>query len=412
MGLDSGEPLERARDGDPVAAEQELACERRAIQLAEGEPSGRRHAGIVAAMPNRDAPMRVALVALVLAFAGLLAVDLESASSPRAAVSVGARVTVPKPVPTTVEVAFAKSGWIVRVERVVPRGASAAETALRELTQGPTRAERRRGIRTALPERARLRSLRGNSDTWFASLSRSTFESGSAETKRMRLWQIAATLTPHGERGEVALAAEGRFVTTLALGVRPGAWRAEAGEKDYPYVERGVRLRLAQLGYLDRRDVADADGYLAEQALLAFQGWEDLGRTGTVTGETQVALFTARPPRPASRREGRRLEIYRDPGVLLMVEDGAVVRAVHTSTGVGGITPVGDFNVYAKVLMSWSVPFQVWMPYAAYFRGGIATHQSPSVPSYPASHGCVRLPEGEAQRVYDFVALGTPVTVR
>jgi lipoprotein-anchoring transpeptidase ErfK/SrfK len=95
-----------------------------------------------------------------------------------------------------------------------------------------------------------------------------------------------------------------------------------------------------------------------------------------------------------------------------MVEDGVVVRAVHTSTGVGGITPVGEFRVYAKVLMSWSVPFQVWMPYAAYFRGGIATHESPNVPSYPASHGCVRLPAGEAKRVYDFVRVGTPVSVR
>ena len=95
-----------------------------------------------------------------------------------------------------------------------------------------------------------------------------------------------------------------------------------------------------------------------------------------------------------------------------MVEDGEVVRAVHTSTGSGGITPVGDFKVYAKVLYSWSVPFQVWMPYAAYFRGGIATHQSPTFPSYPASHGCVRLPEGEAERVYRFVDVGTPVSVR
>jgi lipoprotein-anchoring transpeptidase ErfK/SrfK len=39
-------------------------------------------------------------------------------------------------------------------------------------------------------------------------------------------------------------------------------------------------------------------------------------------------------------------------------------------------------------------------------------HQSPDVPSYPASHGCVRLPEGEADRVYRFVDVGTPVAVR
>jgi lipoprotein-anchoring transpeptidase ErfK/SrfK len=53
----------------------------------------------------------------------------------------------------------------------------------------------------------------------------------------------------------------------------------------------------------------------------------------------------------------------------------------------------------------------VWMPYASYFVGGIAMHEYPDVPAYPASHGCVRLPEGEASHVYSFVELGTPVYV-
>jgi lipoprotein-anchoring transpeptidase ErfK/SrfK len=357
--------------------------------------------------------MRVLLVVLVLAFAGLLAVDLEPAATSRAAVSQPTRVAAPRPAPKTVEVAFVRNGWIVRVERIVPRGSRPVEVALRELTQGPTRAERRKGIRTAIPERARLRSLRSDAETWFASFSRSTLGAGSGETRRMRLWQIAATLAPHGDKGAAAIATEGRLVTMLRLGLRPGAWQAEVGEKSYLYSRRGVELRLASLGYLDRSDVGAEDDYLTDQALLAFQGWEELARTGTVTGETQLALFGAVRPRPAARRPGRRLEIYRDLGVLLMVEDGEVVRTVHASTGAPGwSTPAGDFSVYTKVVYSWSVPFQVWMPYAAYFTGGIATHQSPDVPSYPASHGCVRLPQGEAERVYGFVDVGTPVAVR
>jgi lipoprotein-anchoring transpeptidase ErfK/SrfK len=43
--------------------------------------------------------------------------------------------------------------------------------------------------------------------------------------------------------------------------------------------------------------------------------------------------------------------------------------------------------------------------------GGIALHEYPEVPVFPASHGCVRLPAGEAQRVYDFSSVGTRVTV-
>ena len=128
---------------------------------------------------------------------------------------------------------------------------------------------------------------------------------GSAETKRTRLWQIAATLAPLGDKELAVLASEGRFVTTLRLGVRPGTWRAETGENDYPYV---VARRPAPAGCarlprpLGRRR---STNYLTEQALLAFQGWEDLDRTGTVTGQTQVALFSACAPRPAARRPGQ-----------------------------------------------------------------------------------------------------------
>ena len=356
--------------------------------------------------------MRIALVVLVLAFTGLLAVELDPSSTPQAAVAVQARMARQPVVPQTVDVAFVKNGWVVRVERPVPRRMSPAEAALRELTQGPTRAERRRGIRTALPENARLRSIRADGDTWLVSLSRATFGSGSSTTKRIRLWQIAATLAPLGDETWATLASEGRLLTSVRLGVRPGDWTAESGEQDYLYSVRGVQQRLAALGYLDASEVTGSLDYLTEQALLAFQGWEDLDRTGTVTGQTQVALFKASRPRPAARREGRRVEIYRDRGTVLLIQDGDVERVVHTSTGSLGRTPEGDFHVYAKSLYSWSVPFHVWMPYAAYFCGGIAMHESQDVPSYPASHGCVRLPDGEADRVYRFVDVGTPVSVR
>ena len=198
-----------------MSAEQKLPCERGAIQLAERERAhgativGTAFAGISEFAANRDRPMRILLVVLLLAFAGLLAVDLEPAATSPATVATPARVTVPKPAPRSVDVAFVRDGWVVRVQRVVPKGGSAAEVALRELTQGPTKAERRTGIRSALPERARLRSLRSSAETWFASFSRSTFATGSAETKRMRIWQIAATLAPHGRKAQAVLAERG-----------------------------------------------------------------------------------------------------------------------------------------------------------------------------------------------------------
>jgi lipoprotein-anchoring transpeptidase ErfK/SrfK len=61
--------------------------------------------------------------------------------------------------------------------------------------------------------------------------------------------------------------------------------------------------------------------------------------------------------------------------------------------------------------MSWSNLFDVWLPWASYIVGGIAIHGFASVPPYPASHGCIRVPMSEAPGVYVWATLNTPVSV-
>jgi hypothetical protein len=313
--------------------------------------------------------------------------------------------------PATVDVAFVRDGGVVRVERVVPPGVRPELHALKELVQGPTALELAKGIRTALQPGVRVRSLRTEGDVWLVRFSRKLIAPATAHTMERRLTQISATLAPLGPESYTAISAEGRLATSFRIGMRTAPWHPEQGEKGYSYSVRGVQFRLWTLGFLDRSSITGRLDYATEQALLAFQGWQDLSRTGTVTGETQVALFRASSPTPLTHRPGRRVEIHRERGVLLLVEDNHVQRAVHTSTGAFGRTPAGTFHVYRKELLSWSVPFKVWMPYASYFVGGIAMHEYSYVPAYPASHGCVRLPAGEAVRVYGFADVATPVHV-
>jgi lipoprotein-anchoring transpeptidase ErfK/SrfK len=87
------------------------------------------------------------------------------------------------------------------------------------------------------------------------------------------------------------------------------------------------------------------------------------------------------------------------------------VRSVHISSGAGGATPVGSFRVYRKERYSWSVPFETWLPWARYFTGGIAFHEYYPVPTYPASHGCVRVTRYDAALLYEFARFGTGVDV-
>ena len=166
------------------------------------------------------------------------------------------------------------------------------------------------------------------------------------------------------------------------------------------------------MGWLDRQEVTGELDYATSQALTAFEAWRGLTRDGTLTTESFAQVLRATRPQPTVTDPGRHIEIYRSLGVLLEVENGNVVRAVHTSTGAPGRdTPSGTFSVYRKEQLSWSAPFKVWMPWASYFHGGIAMHAYSSVPAYPASHGCVRLPAPEAEGVYAFAAQGTPVYV-
>ena len=172
-----------------------------------------------------------------------------------------------------------------------------------------------------------------------------------------------------------------------------------------------LQRRLAALGYLSAGYATGEYDYGTLQAVIAFQGWEGLTQDGIAGPLTLARLRNARAPAPWSTA-GQHIEIHIAQQVLLLVTGGRVVRAIHVSTAAPGhVTPHGTFAIYRKERMSWSVPFQVWMPYANYFTGGYAIHEYPDVPPYPASHGCVRVPVGDSIVVWNFATLGTPVTI-
>ena len=147
---------------------------------------------------------------------------------------------------------------------------------------------------------------------------------------------------------------------------------------------------------------------------MAFQGWMRLTRDG-VAGATTLRRLHKADHRPIPwSRVYKHVEVHKARQVALLIgKGGKTVRAIHVSTAAPGhVTPSGHFRIYRKELMSWSKPFQVWLPYASYFYGGDAFHQYPSVPGYPASHGCIRIFDRDAIVMYHFATLGTRVAIR
>ena len=168
---------------------------------------------------------------------------------------------------------------------------------------------------------------------------------------------------------------------------------------------RALQRDLARLTYLPARAVDGAFGMRTWHAVAAFQGRSGLVRDGVVGPKTRAALSHASRPIPWSTATG--FEVHVGQQVLLIVAGERVQRAIHVSTGrPGWPTPVGHFTIQWRSLMSWSVPFRVWMPLAQYFEDGYAMHEFSDVPAYPASHGCVRVPSEEAQTVWQFGRIG------
>jgi len=161
-------------------------------------------------------------------------------------------------------------------------------------------------------------------------------------------------------------------------------------------------------GVFDRR---------TRQAVIAFQKWEGLKRDGVVGSQVWWRLLEAERPTPAYAEEGvakapdgRWIEIDKKRQVLLYCVDGVVERTIAVSTGnpsVGVATPSGLMwvrreNSYERVR---------YKPLYLSNTTVLAIHGYTSVPTYPASHGCIRMTWSDMDEFHDLIPVGTPVLV-
>lgn len=310
------------------------------------------------------------------------------------------------------------------------RRAQIPEPALEALLAGPTEGEQAGDspARTQIPADAALERLEIDEDgtarvelspAFLAGVPAAPRKRNRAQASELdaRIAQVTYTLTQFDQVDSARVSAGGGVVD-------PGVDRrdyAAPAQGPKPLVRppgaklpgiRRVQTKLARLRYLPARAVDGLAGYRTRQAVMAFQAWSGLDRDGVVGPATSAALKTARRPKPQLPGALRRIEVHREKGVALLIAGGRTVRAIHVSAGGPGTpTPGGRYSVFRKELQSWSVPFRTWLPLASYFNAGIAFHEYPDVPSYPASHGCVRVPAPEARGVYRFASVGTPVVV-
>jgi N-acetylmuramoyl-L-alanine amidase len=181
-----------------------------------------------------------------------------------------------------------------------------------------------------------------------------------------------------------------------------------------------AQQRLAALHY-DTGAVNGTYSYDTFHAVTAFEKEQGLPRDGIVSAAVRAALAKPKIPVLRFHDTGRSFEVDKTHQVVIMAFNGQIQRIIDSSTGFGGtytyagvayqaITPEGTFFIQRKINgIRVSHLGVLYRP--AYFFEGYAIHGEGLVPNHPASHGCVRITVPAMDRLYDLLAIGTPVHV-
>ena len=105
---------------------------------------------------------------------------------------------------------------------------------------------------------------------------------------------------------------------------------------------------------------------------------------------------------------GKHVEVDISTQTMALIDDGEPKYVFHVSTGAPA-TPSdrGKFSFYSKDPGYNSIG----MYYSVYYNRGEATHGYHSVPTYNASHGCIRNPEPDSVFIYNWIDLGDTMYV-
>jgi lipoprotein-anchoring transpeptidase ErfK/SrfK len=111
---------------------------------------------------------------------------------------------------------------------------------------------------------------------------------------------------------------------------------------------------------------------------------------------------------------------------MYVYEGDTLVYSFIASTGMNNATRVGTFAVQSKIPNAYGSTWDIWMPswLGIYWSGGLENgiHALPILSNgatlwagflgRPISYGCVVLGSYEAQVLYDWAEVGTPVEIR
>ena len=214
-----------------------------------------------------------------------------------------------------------------------------------------------------------------------------------------RAGTVVATAT-HAATAELAAArARAAKLTVLPASVGAGSGASSV---------RALEARLRGLGYVvgavGRYDARTARAVLALRKVLG------LPRTSTADRTALRALAAGRGGYPVRfPKQGRHVEADLSLQVIALIGSGGRVERIYPTSSGKPSTPtvIGTFRFYRKDPGTNALG----MVHSSYFIRGYAIHGYHDVPTYNASHGCLRVPVPDALAIFDWVRLGETIDV-
>jgi peptidoglycan hydrolase-like protein with peptidoglycan-binding domain len=180
-------------------------------------------------------------------------------------------------------------------------------------------------------------------------------------------------------------------------------WQAGAGE-------RGLKVLLLQRALVREGFATPVTGYFDDataRGVLAFRKTNGLGRDGYAAKQVFAMLMRGQGSyRLRFPQAGKHVEFDWSRQVLVLAQGGKPYRTYHTSSGAPATPTVfGSYRFYLQTPGTNSKG----MVHSSYFIGGYAIHGYASVPNYPASHGCLRVPIPNALSIFNWIDIGDPI---
>jgi lipoprotein-anchoring transpeptidase ErfK/SrfK len=184
--------------------------------------------------------------------------------------------------------------------------------------------------------------------------------------------------------------------------IRPSAHMGSRGAK-----VRLLQTALAKLAYVTSRGGSfdDATG----RAVIAYRKVNGMARTTSANRTIYRRLFAGKGGfRLRYPNAGKHVEFDWSRQVLVLARGGKPERIYHASSGKPSTPTVfGTFHFYSKTPGTNAKG----MVDSNYFIRGYAIHGYHEVPTYAASHGCIRVPIPNARSIYDWISLGDTIYV-